>query len=141
MAVSEYGQVILHNYKLFYLIKFQLFVLCFVLSFCKSYEVPAFKLHSGSHFVSQYESIISIVDINDTSWIDKLSYLCNSISNIYGKRNRCFKSIPRFTFPFKDRRCQCMAKVTQHVGRLDFGNCIYLRSLSKSRLHMLFVYL
>ena len=25
MAVSEYGQVILHNYKLSYLIKFQLF--------------------------------------------------------------------------------------------------------------------
>ena len=42
MALSEYGQVILHNYKLGYLIKFRL--LCLVFSFCKSSEDPGFKL-------------------------------------------------------------------------------------------------
>ena len=40
MALSEYGQVTLSNYKLSYLIKLWLFVVL-VISFCKSSEGPA----------------------------------------------------------------------------------------------------
>ena len=36
---------------------------------------------------------------------------------MYGKRDHCSESIPRFTFPVKDRHCQCLAEVTKHVGR------------------------
>ena len=74
MAVSEYGQVILHNYNLSNLIS---------VFYCASYfhfaNLPKFLLliHSGSHFVSQYESIISIY------WVVKaLSTLMTLVESI-----------------------------------------------------------
>jgi len=69
MAVSEYGQVILHNYFLVYL---NTFWLCFVISFCKSLTL---KTYFGPPSCIALKYIMSIywevkkrlVDINNTS--------------------------------------------------------------------------
>ena len=59
MAVSEYGQVILHNYKLSYLIKFWLFAVLriFILQIFRS---SCFIFIRAAIVLSRYESIISI---------------------------------------------------------------------------------
>ena len=63
MAVSEYGQVILHNYKLSYLIKFRLFVVLriFILQIFRSSGfifIRAAILYRNMNLLSQFIAIL-----------------------------------------------------------------------------------